>query len=102
MTSSIIIEVLIIITLLLGNGLLAMAEIAVITSRKARLERLLEEGDQRAEVVLELQSKPNDFLSTVQTGITMSRPGLNHVHRSPPFSLLHAVNLAHGGKYGLT
>jgi putative hemolysin len=71
MASSIIIEIVIILALLLGNGLLAMAEIAVITSRKSRLESLLEDGDQRAEVVLELQAKPNDFLSTVQTGITM-------------------------------
>jgi putative hemolysin len=48
-----------------------MAEIAVVSSRQARLRARSEDGDRRAAVALELAESPNDFLSTVQIGITL-------------------------------
>lgn len=52
------------------NGLFAMSEMAVSTSRKARLTAMAEAGDRGARVALELQDHPTRFLSTVQVGIT--------------------------------
>ena len=63
-------EVIFIILLILANGFLAMAEIAVSSARKARLQRRAEKGDEKARVALELAKDPADFLSTVQIGIT--------------------------------
>lgn len=48
-----------------------MAEIAVVSSKKARLRRLAEQGNSRAQIALELAESPNRFLSTVQIGITL-------------------------------
>lgn len=57
--------------LLIGlNGLFAMAEIAVVSSRKARLQNLADEGSIGARAALELHDDPSGFLSTVQVGIT--------------------------------
>ena len=64
-------DILIILGLILLNGLLAMAEIAVVSARKARLQGLANQGDQKARRALELARHPADFLSTVQIGITL-------------------------------
>ena len=56
--------------LLVLNAVLAMAEIAFISSRKARLQSELNKGDQRAAVALQLVENPNQFLSVIQIGIT--------------------------------
>lgn len=69
--SSIAIEIVIILLLLIANGIFAMAEIAVVSSKKAKLRRLAEQGDARARIALELAESPNRFLSTVQIGITL-------------------------------
>ena len=69
--SSIAVEITIIFLLLIANGVFAMAEIAVVSSKKARLRRLAEQGDARARIALELAESPNRFLSTVQIGITL-------------------------------
>jgi putative hemolysin len=53
------------------NGLFAMAEIALVSSRQARLQQRAEKGERGAEVALELLAEPNRFLSTVQIGITL-------------------------------
>jgi putative hemolysin len=71
MATRITLEVILIVLLVMANGVFAMAEIAVVTSRKARLRARSEEGDRAAAVALELAEKPNDFLSTVQIGITL-------------------------------
>ncbi|MBX2922891.1 MAG: HlyC/CorC family transporter [Chitinophagaceae bacterium] len=65
------IEMLIILGLILLNGLFSMAEIALVSSRKARLEAQAAKGDKRAKEALELAEKPDNFLSTVQIGITL-------------------------------
>lgn len=64
-------EIIIILGLILTNGLLAMSEIAVVTSRKVRLQQRAEEGDKRAQIALDLANSPARFLSTVQIGITL-------------------------------
>lgn len=48
-----------------------MAEIAIVTARKARLQRLADRGDVKAQTALKLSADPNSFLSTVQVGITL-------------------------------
>jgi putative hemolysin len=63
-------EFLLIIFLTLLNGVFAMSELALTTSRRARLGALAEAGDKGAQAALELLSNPNQFLSTVQVGIT--------------------------------
>ncbi len=57
--------------LLLVNGYLALAEIAVVSSSPARLEQHAGRGDRRARAALELSRAPTRFLSTVQVGITL-------------------------------
>lgn len=64
-------EIIIIFLLLVANGVFAMAEIAVVSARKARLRRLAEQGNHQARIALELAESPNRFLSTVQIGITL-------------------------------
>ncbi len=61
----------ILITLIIANGIFAMSEIAIVSARKARLQQWAKEGDAKAQVVLELAEDPNQFLSTVQIGITL-------------------------------
>lgn len=64
-------EILIIFGLILLNGVFSMAEIALVSSRKARLETQAAKGDARAKEALELSNHPDKFLSTVQIGITL-------------------------------
>lgn len=67
----ILLEVTLILLLVIANGVFAMAEIAIVSSRQARLRTRAGEGDRRAAVALALAESPNDFLSTVQIGITL-------------------------------
>jgi putative hemolysin len=60
----------IIIVLIIINGVFAMSEIAIVSSRKARLEELLRKGNKAAKTVMNLSETPNKFLSTFQVGIT--------------------------------
>jgi len=53
------------------NGLFAMAEIALISARKTRLELQANKGDERAKKALDLANHPDTFFSTVQIGITL-------------------------------
>lgn len=64
-------ELLIIALLILLNGLFSMAEIALVSARKARLESQAAKGDKKAEKALKLANHPDHFLSTVQIGITL-------------------------------
>lgn len=67
----ILFEVAIIFGLLIANGIFAMAEIAVVSSKKGRLRMLADQGQLNAKVALDLAESPNLFLSTVQVGITL-------------------------------
>jgi len=64
-------ETLIIFLLIVLNGIFAMSEIAVVSSKKPRLQQRANEGDQRAKRALDLAGDPNPFISTVQVGITL-------------------------------
>jgi putative hemolysin len=64
-------QLFIIALLLLLNGFFCMSEIAIVSSRKSRLEEDVKQGDVRAKIALELANSPNRFLSTVQSGITL-------------------------------
>jgi len=64
-------EILVIMGLILINGVFAMAEIAIVSARKARLQQLVDIGEERASLALRLANDPADFLSTVQIGITL-------------------------------
>jgi putative hemolysin len=64
-------EILIILFLVILNGIFSMSEIALISSRKTKLEIASKNGDRRASAALELANSPNRFLSTVQIGITL-------------------------------
>lgn len=64
-------QILILIFLILLNGLFAMSEIAIVSSRKSRLEELMRKGSRKAKLVLHLSESPNRFLSTIQVGITL-------------------------------
>ena len=68
---TVFLEIFIIFVLLLANGVFAMAEIAVVSSRKARLKKLADEGSAKAAAALALAQQPDRFLSTVQIGITL-------------------------------
>ena len=56
--------------LLVFNAILAMAEVALISARKARLQGEINKGDTRAGIALKLVEDPNQFLSVIQIGIT--------------------------------
>ena len=64
-------EFLFLLLLILVNGLFAMSEIAVVSSRKTRLQQWADEGKGGAGVALELAAEPGHFLSAVQVGITL-------------------------------
>ncbi|MGC9966346.1 MAG: hemolysin family protein [Syntrophobacteraceae bacterium] len=66
-----ILYLVIVLLLLLTNGLLAMSELAVVSSSKTRLQSRAEEGDANARAALDLASNPSRFLATVQIGITL-------------------------------
>ena len=65
------IELGIVTVLIVINGLLAMSELAVVSSRPARLQALSEKGGSGSNRALALTSDPGKFLSTVQIGITL-------------------------------
>jgi len=63
-------DVALLLFLIVLNGILAMSEIAVVSSRQSRLQKLAEDGYSGARSALALQQEPSTFLSTVQVGIT--------------------------------
>jgi putative hemolysin len=63
-------DVLLVVLLILLNGVFAMSEIAIVSSRRARLLQMAEAGSAGARCALELASEPTRFLSSVQVGIT--------------------------------
>lgn len=64
-------EILVILVLTVINGALAMSELAVVSSRPARLNGLAEKGNKGAQVAIDLLANPGRFLSAVQIGITL-------------------------------
>lgn len=66
------VELLIVLFLIVANGLLAMSEIALVSSRRTRLETLAQSGHPGARQALRLIADPSRLLSTVQIGITLT------------------------------
>lgn len=64
-------EILTILFLIILNGIFALSEIAIITSRKIKLQKMSQEGNKNADIAIELSESPNQFLSTIQIGITL-------------------------------
>ena len=64
-------DVLLILALIVLNGVLAMSELAIVSSRDARLKAMARSGSSGAQTALDLGADPGRFLSTVQTGITL-------------------------------
>ncbi len=64
-------EFLIILGLVLLNGVLAMAEMSLVSSRRFKLEIAVKKGSKSAQTALNLSENPTKFLSTVQIGITL-------------------------------
>src|SRR5215207_9898242 len=69
--SSVGLELLIIVVLILFNGLLALSEMAIVSARKVRLQQRASAGDAGARAALAVANDPTRFLSTVQIGITL-------------------------------
>jgi putative hemolysin len=68
---SMMFEALVIFLLIILNGVFAMSEMAVVSARKSLLQQWAEAGDAKARMALELANAPNQFLSTIQIGITL-------------------------------
>jgi putative hemolysin len=65
-------EITIIFLLIVFNGLFAMSEIAIVSARKARLEKWAKDGNQKAAAALALANQPNSLLATIQIGISLT------------------------------
>jgi putative hemolysin len=65
-------EIAIILLLIIINGIFVLSEIALVSSRKVRLQQRAGEGDEGARMALELARSPNRFLSTSQIGVTFT------------------------------
>ena len=70
-TPMVYLEIVIVLLLMLVNGVLAMSEIAMVSSRRSRLDDMAAHGSRGARTALRLIDDPNRFLSTVQIGITL-------------------------------
>ena len=64
-------EIITVVLLTILNGVLAMSELAVVSSRPARLRVMADKGSRGARMAIELADNPGRFLSTVQIGITL-------------------------------
>ncbi len=63
-------DIVLLLLLILINAVFAMSEMAVVSSRKSRLQSLAEDGSIGADAALKLHQEPSNFLSTIQVGIT--------------------------------
>jgi putative hemolysin len=64
-------DILIIFVLTLLNGFFALSEISLVSVKKNRIEHLADQGDKRAKTIMKLLENPENFLSSVQVGITL-------------------------------
>ena len=65
------IDFLLILLIVFANGIFVMSELAIVSARKVRLQQLANQGNKNARVALELANAPNQFLASVQIGITL-------------------------------
>lgn len=69
--ASLLFEIAVVLFLVLLNGFFAMSELAIVSSRRARLKPLADRGHRGARRALRLAEEPTHFLATVQIGITL-------------------------------
>jgi putative hemolysin len=93
-------EIALLFALIVLNGLFAMSEIALVTARKVRLQKLIDEGDGAAAAAVKLGEDPTRFLSTIQIGIT-SIGVLNGIVGEAALAGPLAENVAQLGATGL-
>ncbi len=93
-------ELLIVLAFLLGNGLFAGAEIAILSVRKTRLREFLRRRDKRALAIKKLRDQPEQFLATVQVCITTFGTAASVYGGASLEPMLassfHSVGLGHG------
>jgi putative hemolysin len=70
--SPIYLEILGIIFFILMVGFFSAGEVAVVTTRKSRMQEIADEGDRRASIIIGFQNNPEQFLATVHVGIVFS------------------------------
>jgi len=63
-------EIFLLLLLILINGLLAMSEVSLLTSKRAKLTAMAGQGKKSAAIALKISENPTEFLSTIQIGIT--------------------------------
>lgn len=63
--------ILLIVVLVILNAFFAAAEMSLVSVRRTRIKQLVEEGDERAQTVLNLLEHPTNFMATVQIGLTL-------------------------------
>lgn len=66
-----LVEIIVVLLLIVANGLFAMAEIAIVSARTARLQEMVGRGSRGARLALRLLEKPTEFLATIQIGISL-------------------------------
>ena len=96
-----VLEILLIVVLTVANGLLSMSELAVVSSRSARLASMAEKGDRGAQAALDLLEHPGKFLSAVQIGITLVGVLLGAVSGATLGARMASALVAAGVPYGL-
>ncbi|KZX10516.1 hemolysin family protein [Methanobrevibacter oralis] len=64
-------EIIIMLVLIILTGYLSMTELAIVSVRKSKIQKYLNEGNENAKIIMDLLEDPNQFLSTVQIGITL-------------------------------
>ncbi len=65
------VEILIVLLLIVANAIFVMSELAILSARKVRLQQIANQGNANARVALQLANAPNQFMGTVQIGITL-------------------------------
>lgn len=70
--SNILLSVIILIALVLVNAFFSMSEIAVISTNQMRLKKMVENGNKKAKILVDITSSPSEFLATIQVGVTLS------------------------------
>ncbi len=71
MSARLFVEIGILALLILLNGVFALAELAIVSARRERLQTLIDNGNKGAEIAMRMSREPSAFLSTVQVGITL-------------------------------
>ena len=71
-TEGLVFKIILLIVLIFINAFFAMSEIAIISLNDAKMEKMAEEGNKKAKMVLKLTSNSTRFLSTIQIGVTLA------------------------------